>query len=338
MRQAKARVAGKRGFTLIELLVVVAIIALLISILMPSLARARELSKRTVCASNVKGIGLGFASYAAANNDAWPVPNHKKSTSDSTTLVTYQKATGAKRGNPNDQADGETFDGTPAGYPTDLFISTTRAFWMLVRAGNTPKSFVCPSATSDTPNSDDNPGSYWDFGLTCAPGTTCPNESTDPMTASSITGIDTKAGWAQCSYGYQVPFGTNGQPSPNVDPDMALVADKGPYGTYFESSQTVPPPTAMPTASGSPEEWKKFNSSNHGGYNDGEGQNVMYNDGHVDFFTTPVCGVAKDNIYTQWPSANPLTQDLRAAGNQPTGVSPNVMLAPWGVSDSLIYP
>jgi prepilin-type N-terminal cleavage/methylation domain-containing protein/prepilin-type processing-associated H-X9-DG protein len=53
----------KRGFTLIELLVVVAIIALLIAILLPSLAQARERANTTRCLSNVRGIGQALTIY-----------------------------------------------------------------------------------------------------------------------------------------------------------------------------------------------------------------------------------------------------------------------------------
>ncbi len=58
------------GFTLIELLVVVAIIALLASMLLPALARARERGRRTVCASNLHQFGVAAALYATDFNGA----------------------------------------------------------------------------------------------------------------------------------------------------------------------------------------------------------------------------------------------------------------------------
>jgi prepilin-type N-terminal cleavage/methylation domain-containing protein len=53
----------KRAFTLIELLVVVAIISVLIAILMPSLNAARNQARATVCASNMRQIGVGIYNY-----------------------------------------------------------------------------------------------------------------------------------------------------------------------------------------------------------------------------------------------------------------------------------
>jgi prepilin-type processing-associated H-X9-DG protein len=54
------------------LLVVVAIIAVLVAILLPSLSQARESARRTVCMSNMRQIGLGFAFYLEANNQVLP--------------------------------------------------------------------------------------------------------------------------------------------------------------------------------------------------------------------------------------------------------------------------
>ncbi len=52
-----------KGFTLIELLVVVAIIAVLISILLPALARARDISRCAVCAANQRSVGQAMLMY-----------------------------------------------------------------------------------------------------------------------------------------------------------------------------------------------------------------------------------------------------------------------------------
>jgi prepilin-type N-terminal cleavage/methylation domain-containing protein len=72
-RNPSARRIGHRGFTLVELLVVIGIIALLIGILLPSLNKAREASKRVVCASNIRQMYTYLVMYAGANRDQVPL-------------------------------------------------------------------------------------------------------------------------------------------------------------------------------------------------------------------------------------------------------------------------
>lgn len=57
----------EKGFTLVELLVVIGIIALLISILLPSLQKAREAGVRISCSSNLRQLAMAWQSYAADN-------------------------------------------------------------------------------------------------------------------------------------------------------------------------------------------------------------------------------------------------------------------------------
>ena len=62
----------KHSFTLIELLVVIAIIAILASMLLPSLNKAREAARKATCTNNIKEIGTSMMFYLSDNDDWYP--------------------------------------------------------------------------------------------------------------------------------------------------------------------------------------------------------------------------------------------------------------------------
>jgi len=66
---------ASRVFTLVELLVVCAVIILLMSLLFPALSKAREKTRQTVCASNMKQFGIGMALYSG-DFDSWLMPGY----------------------------------------------------------------------------------------------------------------------------------------------------------------------------------------------------------------------------------------------------------------------
>ncbi len=63
----------KDGFTLIELLVVVAIIAVLLALLLPAFTEARNNAKKTLCQSNLRQLGFGYAQYTGDHNGQLPL-------------------------------------------------------------------------------------------------------------------------------------------------------------------------------------------------------------------------------------------------------------------------
>jgi len=259
----------KKGFTLIELLVVVAIIALLISILLPSLSRARELAKRLVCAANIKGIGTAEKIYANDNEEQWSTPVFNEGALGVPVVIKY---TGL---------DGTGSNRALASNVTSTNIAVTRAFWLLIRSGETTqKQYICPSSGDETDVTEE-VDKYYDF-----------------------------LGLGNVSYGYQVPFGVKEtRASENSDPRQALAADSSPYtAAGLKPVSTYDPNT-------SPRLWQPYNSGNHGGTGAGEGQNVLFQDSHATFERKPIVGIDNDNIYTHMTSSWP--NQARYVGSNP---------------------
>ncbi len=184
----------RKGFTLVELLVVIAIIALLMGILMPALARVRQIAFRMVCGTNLSGIGKAMLIYANDYEDELPRAGGRNGVWGGPVdfdAMTRQAAYGT---------DGQGNGGK---------ATITSCFYLLVKyAEVTPKSFLCKgdSGVTEFKPADYGAGArelidLWEFGE-------------DPT--------------QHCSYSLHLPFDKYALTT-SGDPGMAVAADRNPW-------------------------------------------------------------------------------------------------------------
>ncbi len=298
----------RKGFTLVELLVVIAIIAILMGILLPSLARVKVIANRIKCGSNLADIGKSMMMYAEENRQSYPVGGISGSTWTQLSATT----TGIL------QWDATTRELAFANNGKNATISS--CLFLLIKYGNmVPKQFVCPddADTKEFALADE----YQSMGVTDT--TKMIRELSDAWDFGGNPG-------ARCSYSYQMPF-------PNTDdvtksyclnqtssPGSPLCADRNPYidknATDYLKDPRIPNPYLGTTDGAYHDDKLKGNCASHGR----KSQNVLFNDGHVAAELYPNCGVNNDNIWKFWPSYTTTPTDTQiqvGAGTYPPPAS-----------------
>jgi prepilin-type N-terminal cleavage/methylation domain-containing protein len=317
-----------KAFTLIELLVVVAIIALLISILLPSLSKARELAKRSICAANLSGCGKAIAMYSNQYRGSFPMSTKAR--------IRDTPNAGNASGLPIQPITTNTgawfcfFDyGSTVTGITPVFGSGAPHRWQAIvssaqaptGAGASVTAYIAPSGETNVKDTSYIFPTREMFLMVKAnyaqPGQfVCPSTSHEPdslggdkvghqvpqaiIPAGPVTGAVTATLlWDflqpdNLDYGWMHGHDMNGEVlNEAMDPGNPVMADSNPYMRKQVNLERLSP-TGTSGLNFVFNQKMGDNSPNHLS----EGQNVLYGDLHASFFDHPTVGVQTDNIYT----------------------------------------
>jgi prepilin-type N-terminal cleavage/methylation domain-containing protein len=290
-----------KGFTLVELLVVIGIIALLISILLPSLNKARETANKVKCGANLHSLGQSFVQYANDNGGQYP-----RGVYDNT-----QGALASVSAANNNSADPFVNGPGPNNVPEELFI--------LARQETLPMAiFNCPSSSTNNPDPLNANGNGQG-------NRNVMNQSN--FTNAQYLSYSIAAGYPSTT-ATDAGFGWNPTALPS---DFALMADINPG----KNANTQADITAVDTNSAS-SVTQRGNSANHAR----TGQNVLYNDYSVAFRTTCMCGNLSDNIYGPSTSSSGTQSGSSTSGSTyyAPQANTNFSTGPVWAGDSVLLP